>query len=91
VVHSRVICDHIDSCKVEAGDLLIPAIEGVWGFEQVTAELGEVISGKVQGREADTDITLFKSVGLAIQDMSVARFVYDKALELGKGTEFAFR
>lgn len=90
VIHSRIICDHIESCKVEAGDLLIPATEGVWSFEQVAAELGDVISGDAQGRETNSDITLFKSVGLAIQDMSVARFVYDKAYELGKGTEFSF-
>ncbi len=91
VVRSRVICDHTESCKVEAGDLLMPAAEGVWSFDKVSAELGEVVSSKKQGRVSDSDYTLFKSVGLAIQDLSVARFVYDKARELGKGVEFAFR
>lgn len=90
VVRSRVVCDHRESCKVEAGDLLIPESEGVWSFDRVSAELGEVISCKKRGRVNDTDYTLFKSVGLAIQDLSVARFVYDKARELGKGVEFTF-
>ncbi|MCD6119715.1 ornithine cyclodeaminase family protein [bacterium] len=90
VVRSRVICDHIESCKAEAGDLMIPANEGKWDFDKVVGELGEVVSGKVNGRETNDDITLFKSVGLAVQDLSTARFVYERAKELGKGTEFSF-
>jgi ornithine cyclodeaminase/alanine dehydrogenase-like protein (mu-crystallin family) len=91
IVKSRVVCDHIESCKVEAGDLIIPQAEGAWSFDKVCGELGRVVNGTIAGRESDADITFFKSVGLAIQDMSVARFVYEKAKKLGKGVEFAFR
>ena len=57
----------------------------------VRGDLGQVVNGSVRGRESDDEITLFKSVGLAIQDMSTAWQVYTKARERGVGTDFAFR
>jgi ornithine cyclodeaminase/alanine dehydrogenase-like protein (mu-crystallin family) len=49
-----------------------------------------VILGKVPGRTSPQEITLFKSVGLAVQDMSAARFVFNEAVKRGIGTEFQF-
>jgi ornithine cyclodeaminase/alanine dehydrogenase len=90
VQKSRIVCDLIDACKAEAGDFIIPAQKGEWDWGKVAGSLGDVITGKIKGRESDDEITLFKSVGLAIQDMSVARAVYDEALKQGIGTDFEF-
>jgi alanine dehydrogenase len=56
----------------------------------VAAELGEVVAGMKPGRTADNEITLFKSVGLALQDLATASFVYRQAVERGTGSEFEF-
>jgi ornithine cyclodeaminase/alanine dehydrogenase-like protein (mu-crystallin family) len=90
VLKSKVVCDLVEACKPEAGDFLIPIEEGVWDWDQVHGPLGDVITGKVSARENEKEITLFKSVGLAIQDMSTALHVYNKAVELGVGTDFEF-
>jgi alanine dehydrogenase len=90
VVRSKVICDLVDACKAEAGDFMIPVDEGKWSWEKVHGSLGDVITGKIPGRENNDEITLFKSVGLAIQDISTAFHVYHKAKESGVGSEFEF-
>lgn len=90
VKKSRIICDQTSACKAEAGDFIIPAEAGEWSWDRVAGDLGEVILGKVAGRTSPEEITLFKSVGLAVQDMSAARFVYNEAVKKGIGTEFQF-
>ncbi len=90
VLRSKIVCDLIDACRAEAGDFLIPAEEGVWSFERVHGSLGDVIAGKIPGRETNEEITLVKSVGLAIQDISVAQHVCRKAEGAGVGTDFMF-
>ena len=90
VIKSKVICDLIDACKPEAGDFIIPVEEGKWSWDKVHASLGDVLTNKKNGRENDEEITLFKSVGLAIQDISTAFHVYQKALEMNAGTDFSF-
>lgn len=69
---------------VEAGDLITPVQEGLIGWEDVI-EVGEVVAGQVPGRQDDTAITLFESLGIALEDVAVARHVCDKALEVGAG------
>ncbi len=90
VQRSRIVCDLVDACKAEAGDFLIPAATGAWSWDKVAGNLGDVILGKIPGRNSPEDITLFKSVGLAIQDVSAARAVFDEAVKRGIGTEFQF-
>ncbi|MGD8456905.1 MAG: hypothetical protein PVF83_10995 [Anaerolineales bacterium] len=90
VLKSKVVCDLVEACIPEAGDFLIPIEEGVWDWNRVHGSLGDVITGKIPGRENEDEITLFKSVGLAIQDMSTALHVYSKAVELGVGSDFDF-
>jgi alanine dehydrogenase len=90
VLNSRIVCDLTSACQAEAGDFMIPANEGVWSWDAVAGSLGDVILGKVKGRTSNDEITLFKSVGLAIQDLSVARAVYDEAVKAGVGSEFSF-
>jgi ornithine cyclodeaminase len=87
---SKIVCDLVDACKAEAGDFMIPVEQGDWSWDQVHGSLGDVIAGKIPARESDEEITLFKSVGLAIQDISTALHVYKKAEELGVGTDFSF-
>jgi len=90
VVNSKVVCDLVDACKPEAGDLIIPVDEGVWSWDNAHGSLGDVITGKISARENEDEITLFKSVGLAIQDMSTALHVYNKSNEMNVGTDFQF-
>jgi ornithine cyclodeaminase/alanine dehydrogenase len=90
VIKSKIICDLIDACKPEAGDFIIPFEEGIWNWEKVHASLGDVLTGKKTARENENEITLFKSVGLAIQDLSTAFHVYNKAVEMNVGLDFNF-
>ncbi len=90
IVRSKVFADSIDACLVEAGDLLIPMKEGAIGKDHIRASIGEVIAGMKPGRESDGEITLFKSVGLALQDAATARLVYQAALAQKAGVQFAF-
>lgn len=87
---SKVVCDQKQACLNEAGDIQIPIEEGVYSADDIHGELGEVVNGTIAGRESDDEITLFKSVGLAIQDISCASLVYDQAKEQGVGLEFNF-
>lgn len=90
VVNSKIICDQVAACIAEAGDIQIPIEEGALKESDIYGEIGELIDGSKPGRENDQEITLFKSVGLSIQDISTAYHVYQKALEQGIGTEFEF-
>lgn len=90
VQKSRIVCDLTSACKAEAGDFIIPAEAGEWSWDKVAGDLGDVINGKVPGRTSRDEVTLFKSVGLAVQDMSAARAVFDEAVKRGIGTEFQF-
>ncbi len=90
VQKSRIVCDLTSACKAEAGDLILPAGAGEWAWDRVAGDLGDVVIGKVAGRTSRDEITLFKSVGLAIQDMAAARVVFDEAVKRGIGTEFEF-
>ena len=57
---------------MEAGDLIIPVKKGKWSFDLVHGELGQVILEEISGRDSDDEITLFKSVGNAVQDLALA-------------------
>ena len=86
VRRAKIVVDSYEACLKEPGDIMIPLQEGTIDRLHLT-ELGEVITGKKPGRTTDREITLFKSVGLAIQDAAAARLAYDKALKLGIGTK----
>jgi len=60
--------------------LLIPLAQGVITNQHIVADLHEIVSGKVEGRRNSRDITLFKSVGFALEDLVVATLVYNRAL-----------
>jgi len=63
--------------------------EGLIGKDHVHAELGEIVAGRKQGRQSEDQVTLFKSVGVAIQDLAAAGAVLANAERLGLGTEIA--
>jgi ornithine cyclodeaminase/alanine dehydrogenase-like protein (mu-crystallin family) len=86
VARSRVFVDRRESAAHEAGDLLIPTAEGAIGADHVLGEIGEVLTGRVAGRRAPEDVTLFKSLGLAVEDLAAAHHVYRRAREVGAGT-----
>ncbi|HEX9582402.1 MAG TPA: hypothetical protein VF970_14960, partial [Gemmatimonadales bacterium] len=65
---------------------LIPKAEGAIGDDHIVGELGEVLLGKVTGREQPEEITLFKSLGLAVEDLGAVQLIYTKAAEQGVGT-----
>jgi alanine dehydrogenase len=83
---AKIVVDLRQAALKEAGDLLIPLSEGAISEAHIYADLGEIVSGK-PGRMDDQEITLFKSVGLALQDVATARRVYDLAWQKGIGQE----
>ncbi len=87
VLRSRVIVDLRGAALAEAGDLIIPIREGAITADHIVGELGSVVVGQIPGRTHPDEITLFKSEGLAIQDVSVASRVYQMAQERGIGQE----
>jgi ornithine cyclodeaminase/alanine dehydrogenase-like protein (mu-crystallin family) len=85
ILRSRVVVDLREAALAEAGDLMIPIEEGAMTADHIHASLGEVVAGQRPGRASQEEITLFKSVGLALQDVSTAVKVYQLALERGVG------
>lgn len=79
VQRARVVVDTREGAAAEAGDLIIPMREGVIAIDHIRAELGELVSGAVAGRTSEEEITLFKSVGHAAQDVALARCILDRA------------
>ncbi|HYG59538.1 MAG TPA: ornithine cyclodeaminase family protein [Symbiobacteriaceae bacterium] len=84
---AKVVVESREAALEESGDLVIPIRDGLFRPEDIYAELGELASGKKPGRERPEEVTVFKSVGLAVMDMVVGKAVYDKAVEKGLGTE----
>jgi ornithine cyclodeaminase len=87
VARATVVVDAVDAALAEAGDLIIPLRDGVVSREHFARELGMVASGTAPTRSSADEITLFKSVGNAVQDVVVARRAVDRARERGLGTE----
>jgi len=85
----RIVVDSQEQARIEAGDLIAPITEGRLSWERVD-ELAAVLVGRAPGRASDADITLFKSLGLAIEDVAVAARVYAHALAQGRGERLPF-
>jgi alanine dehydrogenase len=80
VLRARIFVDRRESALAEAGDLLIPMRAGEVGEDPITGELGDVLVGRVPGRQSAEEVTLFKSLGLAVEDLAAARFVWRRGL-----------
>lgn len=87
VAHARIVVDQREAALVEAGDLLQPLAAGRIAGPETWIELGALVTGAQAGRRTEDEVTFFKSVGIAVQDVAVASLVYAKALELGIGIE----
>ncbi|MCX6358347.1 MAG: ornithine cyclodeaminase family protein [Armatimonadetes bacterium] len=87
MARARVVVDHLASALDETGDLLIPIGEGVFSADRVHAEIGEVLLGTKPGRATHDEITVYKSVGVAVMDLAAAALALDRAERMGLGTE----
>lgn len=85
---TAIFVDSLEQAQIESGDLIIPANEGGldWGCVQ---ELGALVAGRAQGRVSASDVTLFKSNGVALEDVAVGGWVYEQARSKGIGAALA--
>lgn len=86
IAAATLVVDRRESALNEAGELLIPG----FGEERIAAELGEVLTGARPGRTSDDELTVFKSLGLAVEDLAAAELVVRRAREQGAGVEVDF-
>ena len=77
------------ACLAEAGDYIIPINEEIISSDDIIS-IGDIINGKIPGRQSSSEITVFKSVGIAAQDVAVAKLVYDRALKENIGQDIDF-
>ena len=87
MVAASIFVDRRESAFNEAGDYLIAAEEGAIGPDNILAELGEVLTGQHPGRRSSDEITVFKSLGLAMEDLAAAEHCYRKTLDQSRGTQ----
>jgi alanine dehydrogenase len=87
---SRLFVDRRESAESEAGDFLIPKSEGVITGAHILGDLSDLLLKRVEGRTAPGDITLFKSLGLAVEDVAALRHIYEQARAAGAGTPMNF-
>jgi len=87
---SKLYVDRRESIFNEAGDYILAAKEGAIGPDHIRAEIGELLTGKAMGRTSEQEITLFKALGLAVEDLASAEYVYRQAKERQVGTWVEF-
>ncbi|RLQ92397.1 ornithine cyclodeaminase family protein [Falsibacillus albus] len=89
VKQSEFFVDRRESAVHESGDYLIPLMEGVIDESHIAGEIGDLLVGKLRGRSSEELITVFESLGLAIEDLAAANFVYEEAVkrDLNRGGE----
>ena len=91
VAAASLFVDRRESTVNESGDYLFALREGaIGGPEHIRAEIGELLTGQAEGRKSDAEITLFKSLGLAVEDLAAAAYLYEKARRLGRGVTVEF-
>jgi alanine dehydrogenase len=85
---AKFFVDSRDAALIESGDLVMGIQEGRFGPDHVAGELGQLVAGTVEARTNDTQITIFKSLGMAVEDVMAADLAYRRAVEKGLGKEF---
>jgi ornithine cyclodeaminase len=85
VARSRLFVDRRESTINESGDYLFPLREGVIAEDHIQGEIGDLLLGRLPGRRSASEITLFKSLGLAVEDLAAAHHVYRQAVAQGRG------
>lgn len=91
LLKSKVYVDRKEQALKEAGDLVIPIRQGLYKPESIAGELCDVVTSKIKGRTSDSEVTVFKSVGLALEDIAVAHAVFVNAVKKGVGLEMDFQ
>jgi alanine dehydrogenase len=86
VVKSHVFVDQMAATLQEAGDILFPISEGKITENHIVGEIGQLLNQKIKGRNTPEEITIFEALGLAIEDLAAANFIYGNAISAGKGT-----
>ena len=81
LVANKIVVESVEAAMEETGDLKVPQDEGLITVNSLYGELGDIVAGNILGREDNKEVTLFKSVGLAIIDIVVAHYFYKKALK----------
>jgi ornithine cyclodeaminase/alanine dehydrogenase-like protein (mu-crystallin family) len=87
VARAALVVDSRAAALVESGDVVLGMKEGRFGPEHIVAELGELVAKRTTARRSDTDVTVFKSLGLAVEDVTAADLAYRRAREKGIGRE----
>ena len=90
VKRARLFVDHRESALAEAGDFLLARADGAVTDDHIVGDLGQLVTGQLPGRQSPTEITLFKSVGLAIEDVAAAQHIHSKARGAKIGTFLEF-
>jgi ornithine cyclodeaminase/alanine dehydrogenase-like protein (mu-crystallin family) len=85
IVRARLFVDRRESAASEAGEFVLAKKEGAVGDDHIAGEIGEVLTGAIPGRQRDEEITVFRAVGLAIEDLAAADAVYRRAVQDGGG------
>lgn len=85
----KIVCDSIEACRIEAGDFIEAIDKGIFDYNQAI-ELSDVVSGRAVGRTRHDSLALFKSVGLAIEDVALGAKLLERAKEAGAGTLLPF-
>ena len=81
----NVVVDSVEQSEMESGDLLLARAEGKWKGENLI-ELKDVVARRISGRSSKAAVTIFKSNGLAVEDVAAAGWVYEQAVERGLGS-----
>jgi ornithine cyclodeaminase/alanine dehydrogenase-like protein (mu-crystallin family) len=89
VARARLFVDSRTAALVESGDVVLGIQEGRFAADHIVGEIGELAAGAI-GRRSDTEVTIFKSLGLAVEDVTAAQLAYRRAVERGIGQELAF-
>lgn len=85
IAKASVYVDSMEAAMEEAGDVVIPIKEGRITKDAIRGEMADLVSGKVTGRRSDSEVTVFKAVGLAFEDNAIGWMIYDRAMASGVG------
>lgn len=88
LLNASIFVDQMEPCLAESGDLIKPINKGLFTDEHIKGEIGEYGLNKIKGRTSEKEITVFKSVGVAIQDYMVATKIYEKSIVESFGHDF---
>jgi alanine dehydrogenase len=87
IARARVFVDRRESAEHEAGEIVLAQSEGAIGPDHIAGEVGELLIGEVEGRRSPEEITVFRGLGLAVEDLVAVHHVYRRAIETGVGQQ----